>query len=187
MAGTRMKDALDYDALLSLDNQLCFALSAATRQVVNAYRPALVDLGITHTQYLVLLVLWEWARKHEPRPTLKALGVRLLLDSGTLTPLLKRMQALGLVTRTRSSQDEREVFVMLTAVGLALRKRAMRIPASLLEQSALPLGDMISLRTQLKRLSSALHPIGDAAPSPAEQRTRRTPRSARRRASISNG
>jgi MarR family transcriptional regulator, organic hydroperoxide resistance regulator len=157
-----MLEAIDPDEALSLDNQLCFALSAAARQVVSAYRPALADLGITHTQYLVLLVLWEWARKREPRPTLKALGNRLLLDSGTLTPLLKRMQGTGLITRTRSTEDEREVFVRLTPAGLELKKRAKRIPISLLEQAPLPLGDIVSLRIQLKRLSAALQPIGEA-------------------------
>jgi DNA-binding MarR family transcriptional regulator len=145
--------------LLELDNQLCFALHATARQVVKAYRPALLELGLTHPQYLVLLVLWAWAREREPRPTVKALGERLGLDSGTLTPLLKRMQGLGLVTRTRSTQDEREVFVQLTPEGLALRKRARRVPVSLLQQSPLPIGELIKLREQLKRLRAALPPV----------------------------
>jgi MarR family transcriptional regulator, organic hydroperoxide resistance regulator len=145
--------------LLELDNQLCFALHATARQVVKAYRPALLELGLTHPQYLVLLVLWAWAREREPRPTVKALGERLGLDSGTLTPLLKRMQGLGLVTRTRSTEDEREVFVQLTPEGLALRKRARRVPVALLQQSPLPIGELIKLREQLKRLRAALPPV----------------------------
>jgi MarR family transcriptional regulator, organic hydroperoxide resistance regulator len=147
--------------LLELDNQLCFALHATARQVVKAYRPALAELGLTYPQYLVLLVLWAWARDREPRPTLKALGERLALDSGTLTPLLKRMQALGLVTRTRSSEDEREIFLHLTPEGLALKKRARRVPAALLAQSPLPIGELIKLRDQLKRLRAALPPVSD--------------------------
>src|ERR1700753_3333429 len=87
--------------LLELDNQLCFALHATARQIVRSYRPVLSELGLTHPQYLVLL--WCWAREREPRPTVKALGQRLALDSGTLTPLLKRLETRGLVTRTRST------------------------------------------------------------------------------------
>ena len=144
------------DDLLELDNQLCFALHVAARLVIKAYRPVLADLQLTQPQYLVLLVLWAWARRQEPRPTVKALGTRLGLDSGTLTPLLKRLEARGLITRTRSSLDEREVFVQLTPEGLALKKRAHRVPVTLLQQSPLPIADLITLRDQLKRLRTAL-------------------------------
>jgi DNA-binding MarR family transcriptional regulator len=106
----------DDDELLALDNQLCFALDVATRQVVKAYKPALNELGITHAQYLVLLLLWEWA-KRDAQPNVKALGERLLLDSGTLTPLLERLAANGLVTRERSTQDERSVSIRVTPEG----------------------------------------------------------------------
>src|SRR5262245_64794007 len=106
--------AISPDVLLELDNQLCFALHATARQIVKAYRPVLAELELTHPQYLVLLVLWEWARVREPRPTVKALGERLALDSGTLTPLLKRLEARGLLNRTRSTVDERELFVHVT-------------------------------------------------------------------------
>jgi DNA-binding MarR family transcriptional regulator len=144
------------DDLLQLDNQLCFALDVAARQVVKAYRPALTKLGITHAQYLVLLVLWDWATYDEPKPTVKALGERLVLDSGTLTPLLKRMFARGLVTRTRSTEDEREVFIRLTPEGLELRKRASCVPRSLLKTSPLSITEIIKLREQLKKLRAAL-------------------------------
>ena len=142
--------------LLELDNQLCFALHAAARQVVRSYRPALSELGITHPQYLVLLVLWAWANQREQRPTVKALGARLALDSGTLTPLLKRMESRGLITRTRSQTDERELFVELTPRGHRLKKRASRVPLELLRQSPIPVTDLIKLREQLKQLRTAL-------------------------------
>lgn len=142
--------------LLELDNQLCFALHSAARQVIKSYRPALAELGLTHPQYLVLLVLWAWARNNEARPTVKALGARLALDSGTLTPLLKRLEARGLVRRTRSQRDERELFVQLTPAGLTLRKRARRVPETLLRESPIPLLELIKLRDQLKKLRAAL-------------------------------
>jgi DNA-binding MarR family transcriptional regulator len=151
-----MREVITDNDLLELDNQLCFALDVAARQVIKAYRPALSELGITHAQYLVLLVLWAWETHGEPRPTVKALGERLALDSGTLTPLLKRMGARGLVTRTRSTQDEREVFIRLTQQGLALKKRASCVPRSLMKQSPLSFGQIIKLREQLKKLRSAL-------------------------------
>jgi DNA-binding MarR family transcriptional regulator len=146
----------DGNELLELDNQLCFALHAAARQVIRSYRPVLTELELTHPQYLVLLVLWGWARDHEKRPTIKALGERLDLDSGTLTPLLKRLQSRGLITRTRSTEDERELFVHLTPAGVALKKRARRVPAHLLARSPIPLKQIIELRDQLKQLRAAL-------------------------------
>jgi DNA-binding MarR family transcriptional regulator len=147
------------DALLELDNQLCFALDVATRRVIRAYRPAFKELGITHPQYLVLLVLWEWAARKQAAPTVKALGERLVLDSGTLTPLLKRMAANGLITRERSTEDERAVHIRLTPAGLALKKRAACVPRTLLKQSPLPLTDLIKLREQLKKLRVALDDV----------------------------
>jgi MarR family transcriptional regulator, organic hydroperoxide resistance regulator len=144
------------DELLDLDNQLCFAMHSTARALVKAYRPVLAELELTHPQYLVLLVLWAWARERESRPTVKSLGERLQLDSGTLTPLLKRLESRGLVTRTRSSADERELFVRLTPAGLALKKRARRVPVSLLQNAVVPLGEIIQLREQLKKLRAAL-------------------------------
>jgi DNA-binding MarR family transcriptional regulator len=153
--------------VLELDQQLCFALNVATRQVIKAYRPVLTALNLTHPQYLTLLVLWEWARDQEPRPTVKALGERIGLDSGTTTPLLRRMETLGLITRTRSSADSREVFVHLTPKGVALKKRARRVPLSLLEQSPVPIGELLELRARLKRLSAALPPLNVSSSTPS--------------------
>jgi DNA-binding MarR family transcriptional regulator len=144
------------DALLELDNQLCFALHAAARQVIKAYRPVLSELELTHPQYLVLLVLWAWARDQEPRPTVKALGARLALDSGTLTPLLKRLEARGLVTRTRSTTDERELFVHVTQAGMELKRRAQQVPVTLLRKSPLHIEEVLHLRDQLKKIRLAL-------------------------------
>jgi len=149
-------DPQNTDALLELDNQLCFALHAAARQVVKSYRPVLAELELTHPQYLVLLVLWAWARDREPRPTVKALGARLALDSGTLTPLLKRLESRGLLSRTRSTSDERELFVHVTPTGMALKRRAVRVPVTLLRRSPLCLDDVVRLRDELKRIRVAL-------------------------------
>src|SRR4051812_7935251 len=159
-----VRDALarvSTDELLDLDNQLCFALHSTARLLVKSYRPVLAELELTHPQYLVLLVLWAWAREREPRPTVKALGERLELDSGTLTPLLKRLENRGLVTRTRSSEDAREVFVHLTPAGSALKRRAHRVPAALLRDSPLQIREIVALREQLKRLRSALVGAGE--------------------------
>jgi DNA-binding MarR family transcriptional regulator len=147
------------DELLELDNQLCFALDLAARLIVKAYRPALTELGITHAQYLVLLVLWSWDVHDEPRPTVKALGERLALDSGTLTPLLKRLAAHGLITRARSTEDERELVIRLTLEGRALKKRARCVPRSLLKQSPISLAELVKLRDQLRNLRAALQTV----------------------------
>jgi DNA-binding MarR family transcriptional regulator len=148
--------SVNSDTLLALDNQFCFALHSASRLVVRAYRPALTELDLTYSQYLVLLVLWEWARTRYPRPTVCELGKRLELDSGTLTPLLRRLEQKGLLVRTRSREDERELLVQLTPEGKALKHRARRVPLSLLEQSVIPLHEIMQLRDQLKRLRTAM-------------------------------
>lgn len=116
---------MDYDPneALKLSNQLCFPLYAAARRVTGVYTPYLKPLGLTYTQYIVFLVLWE--EDHLP---VSEIGERLLLDSGTLTPLLKKMEAQGYLTRTRSKQDERSVLVDLTDKGRALKDRAQQIP-----------------------------------------------------------
>ncbi len=110
--------------IIRLDEQLCFMLYAGSRAMTKAYQPMLKELGLTYPQYLVLMVLWEWAQETPDEPTVKALGARLHLDSGTLTPLLKRLEAMGLVSRQRDSEDERRVFVGATAAGRELEASA---------------------------------------------------------------
>ncbi len=114
------------DDPLLLDRQICFPLYAATNLLTRLYGPVLKPLGLTYPQYLVMLVLWE----QEPQ-TVGALGQRLHLDSGTLTPLLKRMEAAGLVTRTRDPKDERRVLIQPTAMGRNLRAQAARVPETI--------------------------------------------------------
>ena len=133
---------------LLLDQQLCFALYAASRSVTSLYRPLLEPLGLTYPQYLVMLVLWE-----QDGLTVRELGQRLQLDSGTLTPLLKRLQAAELVTRQRRQEDEREVDIRLTDTGLALREKASGIPECLAQCMQLPFDQMQTLRDELKRLT----------------------------------
>jgi DNA-binding MarR family transcriptional regulator len=152
MAPKRLQDSTSTDALLALDNQFCFALHAAARVVTRAYRPLLLELDLTYPQYLVLLVLWEWERTKEARPTVSELGRRLELDSGTLTPLLKRLEGKRLIARARSRADERELFVRATPAGVALKSKARRVPLSLIERSPMPLADIAYLRDQLRRL-----------------------------------
>jgi len=112
---------------LHLDRQLCFALYAASRAMTQAYQPLLAPLGLTYPQYLVMLVLWE-----QDGLTVKQLGERLALDSGTLTPLLKRLEAAGRIRRQRQTEDERQVGLWLTEAGRALKAEAAAVPAALL-------------------------------------------------------
>ncbi|WP_105264345.1 MarR family winged helix-turn-helix transcriptional regulator [Pseudoalteromonas sp. T1lg76] len=117
---------MSMDQDLYLQNQLCFKLYTASRLVIRGYQPMLKDLGITYPQYLVLLVLWQANEQGKLPLSLKALGSRLHLDSGTLTPLLKRMQQLGLLSRVRSEQDERQLQIALTEQGIALAPKAKK-------------------------------------------------------------
>ncbi|MCE4053969.1 MarR family winged helix-turn-helix transcriptional regulator [Pseudomonas sp. Au-Pse12] len=137
---------------LKLDSQLCFKLYAASRAVVRGYKPMLDRLGLTYPQYLVMLVLWEWQAAPPPLPTVKALGERLALDSGTLTPLLKRLEQLQLVQRQRSGRDEREVHLSLSDSGLALRAQVPPLKAALLCDSGVDLDSLDQLRDGLDRL-----------------------------------
>ena len=137
---------------LKLDNQLCFKLYAASRAVIRGYKPMLDQLGLTYPQYLVMLVLWEWQEQAPELPTVKALGARLALDSGTLTPLLKRLEQLDLVQRQRSARDEREVHLGLSAAGLALRERVAPLKAQLLCDSGVDPDSLGVLREQLDQL-----------------------------------
>jgi DNA-binding MarR family transcriptional regulator len=134
-----------------LDDQLCSALYASWQAVVQAYQPLLEPLGITYPQYLVLLVLWE-----EEGLSVKSLGERLHLDSGTLTPLLKRMEAQGLLERRRDAQDERVVRLFLTAEGRRLRRRAESIPDAMACKADITLSEFERLRDSLHKLTDQL-------------------------------
>ena len=141
---------------LLLDAQFCFSLYAASRAVTGVYRPLLEPLGLTYPQYLAMLVLWE-----KDGLTVRELGQRLHLDSGTLTPLLKRLQAAGLVDRRRRVEDEREVEIRLTDAGLALREQASEIPACMAQRLHMSLGHMQKLRDELKQVTLQLSPTED--------------------------
>lgn len=142
--------------VLPLDRQVCFALYTATRAVTARYRPLLDELGLTYPQYLVLLALWE----HDNR-SVKDLGAALHLDSSTLSPLLKRLEAAGLVARERRTDDERSVVVRLTGTGEALRDRAAGVPARLLCADGLDVDELAELRDTLVRLTAALQRQGE--------------------------
>jgi DNA-binding MarR family transcriptional regulator len=137
--------------LLHLDDQLCFALYAASRAMTAVYAPLLEALGVTYPQYLVLLVLWE-----RDGARVSQLGERLQLDSATLTPLLKRLEARGLVERRRSAADERVVEVYLTAPGKRLRRRAAEVPLRVFERSGLTGPELGALRATLQDLTRRL-------------------------------
>lgn len=139
---------MDSSAQLALDNQLCFRLYAATRAVTKQYSVLLEGTGLTYPQYLVMLVLWEAAGPI----TVGALGGRLRLDSGTLTPVLKRLEGAGLVTRSRDAEDERRVLVALTPDGWAMRDRVAEVPARLQDAVAMPDEAALTLRAQLDEL-----------------------------------
>lgn len=135
---------------LRLDDQLCFSLYAASRAVTGIYAPLLAPLGLTYPQYLVMLVLWE-----DDACSVKAIGDRLALDSGTLTPLLKRLEAQGLVARQRSTTDERIVEIHLTTEGKRLKQRARSIPEKLVCKMGVPLSDIARLRDELHAVAAA--------------------------------
>jgi len=135
---------------LALDNQVCFALAIASRNVIALYRPILEPLGLTHPQYLVLLALWD----ESPR-TLKGLGQTLCLEPATLSPLLKRLESSGYVRRQRRPADERTLDITLTEQGSALRAVAETIPPRVVEALDLPLGDLATLRDALHRVIAA--------------------------------
>jgi DNA-binding MarR family transcriptional regulator len=135
-----------------LDRQVCFALYSASKAATAVYRPVLDELGLTYPQYLVMLVLWE----NEPR-SVRELGTELGLDSGTLSPLLKRLEALGLVERRRSVEDERRVEIHLSDAGRALSSRAGAVPQRLADAAGLSAAELAQLHDTLGRLTAALH------------------------------
>lgn len=132
---------------LKLENQLCFPLYAAAKEVVKRYRPYLEPLGLTYTQYIAMMVLWE-----HKEITVSKMGKLLLLDSGTLTPMLKKMESAGLLTRKRSKEDERELVVTITQKGIDLRKEAVRIPGKMASCVALDIEEAVQLKTLLSKL-----------------------------------
>jgi DNA-binding MarR family transcriptional regulator len=135
---------------LALDRQVCFALAVATREVVALYRPVLEPLGLTHPQYLVMLALWESDRR-----SLRDLAETLALDPGTLSPLVKRLEAAGYVSRERDREDERLLAVTLTSAGRALRRRAEKVPGRIIERLGLPVADLEHLNTVLRAVIAA--------------------------------
>jgi len=170
---------------LALDHQLCFALYAASLAMTKAYKPLLAPLGLTYPQYLVMLVLWEAgaapasasasssasasapasASASAPGLTVSQLGERLTLDSGTLTPLLKRLAALGLLQRQRDASDERRVLLRLTTTGLALKAQALAVPQAIACATACDLQQIGQLATQLTTLRRQLQAAAPGAKS----------------------
>ncbi|TDF97155.1 MarR family winged helix-turn-helix transcriptional regulator [Paenibacillus piri] len=146
---------MNREELLKLDNQLCFSIYACSREITNLYRPFLNELGITYPQYLVLMVLWE-----QQTCTVKEIGDRLYLDSGTLTPMLKRMEDAGLLTRQRSKSDERRVEIRLTEAGRELKEKAVCIPETCIPHFSLSKEQYEQLLLQMNRL---IHNLQEAA------------------------
>jgi MarR family transcriptional regulator, organic hydroperoxide resistance regulator len=147
---------------LALDRQVCFALAVASRSVIGVYRPLLEPMGLTHPQYLVMLALWE----RSPR-SVKDIGASLRLDPATLSPLLKRLEALGYVTRERNSADERQLQVQLTDTGRELRAQAEKIPPAVVERLGIDVPELLALHQALARVIAAAHRLPDAEPSTA--------------------
>lgn len=135
---------------LALENQVCFALAVAARTVISVYKPLLEPMNLTHPQYLVMLALWQ-----EAPLSVTELGRRLELDPGTLSPLLKRLEAAGYLTRERSRDDERSLAVRLTDAGVALRAEAERIPPAIVERLAMDVGELRDLHGALTEVIGA--------------------------------
>jgi DNA-binding MarR family transcriptional regulator len=146
------KPAVDLPLLLG--NQLCFAIYSTAHAFNRVYKPLLDRLGLTYPQYLVMLVLWE----HDGVPV-KDIGERLFLDSGTLTPLLKRLETAELIKRTRSTEDERQVLIALTSKGLALREKARAVPQAILAASDCSVGELSAMKNELVALRDRLNAV----------------------------
>lgn len=151
---------MDADDPLSLEHQVCFALAVASRAVVAAYRPVLEPLGLSHPQYLVMLALWE-----RDGQSLKELSAALHLEPATASPLVKRLEAVGLVARERSPHDERALTISLTSGGRALRARAVDVPGTMLERLGMSTGELTEANAFLHRLISSAHRASDPFPS----------------------
>ena len=136
---------------LALDNQLCFGLYVCSKEIIRLYAPILEPLGLTYTSYITLLSLWE-----RDNVTVKELGAKLFLDSGTLTPLLKKMEGQGFLTRTRSTKDERTVYVKLTPEGKNLRKKCLEVPKQMMCHNLMSLDEAAELLQNLHKLMSRM-------------------------------
>jgi DNA-binding MarR family transcriptional regulator len=147
---------LEHFPALHLDKQFCFSLYSLSRRVIQSYTPLLKPLDLTYPQYLVLLVLWQQLENNIHTISVSKLTKELKLDTGTVTPLLKRMENKDLLSRTRSKKDERIVIVELSAKGLSLREQAKKIPQSLLCQSTAEPKKVIELRDQLQKMLALL-------------------------------
>jgi MarR family transcriptional regulator, organic hydroperoxide resistance regulator len=145
---------LNSDELLMLENQFCFAVYACAREVTKLYRPHLDELGLTYTQYVAMLALWE-----KDDITVKDLGARLYLDSGTLTPLLKKLESMKLLRRFRDPEDERSVRIRLTPEGVKLREQVEDLPYKVFCLPGLPTEEMNELRTRLTTLLQQVHAL----------------------------
>ena len=142
------------EAQLMLGNQLCFAIYSTAHAFNRVYKPLLDRLGLTYPQYLVMLVLWE--RDGVP---LRDIGEKLFLDSGTLTPLLKRLEAAQLVRRTRSTEDERQVLIALTPQGHALKEKARAVPQSILAASDCSVAQLVAMKNEIVALRDRLNAV----------------------------
>jgi DNA-binding MarR family transcriptional regulator len=163
-----MQDSAEPDVepnLLALDQQVCFALSVASRSVIAVYRPVLEPLGLTHPQYLVMLALWQ----QEP-VSVKDLSELLQLDPGTLSPLLKRLESAGLLCRERDPRDDRALAIRLTAEGKALRAHAEEVPGAIVSRLGLPIEDLVTLHTTLTNvIGAARQALADSATTTKDQ------------------
>ena len=141
---------------LALEHQVCFALAVTNRAVLAVYRPILEPLGLTHPQYLVMLALWDQQRRDaDTAMSVKQIATALQLDSATLSPMLKRLESMGLITRTRSATDERTTEVRLTPDGVALRARALDIPPAVVAKLGVELPELEELHRVLTRINAA--------------------------------
>jgi len=140
-------------AALSLDNQLCFAVYALSREITKRYQPHLKQLGLTYTQYITMLALWE-----ADQVTVKQLGARLMLDSGTLTPLLKKLESMGHLTRSRDPSDERSVIIALTDQGRKLKEQAWDVPGRMFCQAGVTQEEADALRQHIASMMMKVQP-----------------------------
>ncbi|WP_245753343.1 MarR family winged helix-turn-helix transcriptional regulator [Geodermatophilus ruber] len=163
--GETPQPPLAAEDMLALERQVCFALSVAARNVVAVYRPVLEPLGLTHPQYLVMLALWQYGQL-----SVKELSGLLQLDPGTLSPLLKRLEAAGLLRRERDPKDQRNLALALTEKGTALRAQAEQIPAGIVERLGMPMESLLSLHDALTQVIAASQ-RALTPPAPAEWAT----------------